>query len=240
MSTQLVPISSYAVVGMNPEELRGIMTANIGNSGVDEFDIPRIKVPAGGGSAWEVPSLEGPVVQKEVEGVIVAWRNARAFWQAGIDQGSGNQPPDCSSPDGIRGIGDPGGECGPCPMAQFGSAIKDGKSARGQACKSTRLLFVIRPGDMFPVVVVAPPSSLKGVRSYFLQLATKAIPFYGVVTSLALEQDKNAEGIKYSKILPRFVGKLSDEDRARMESYAKTIAPLVQRISVQANDVTAD
>ena len=122
-------------------------------------------------------------------------------------------------------------------MAQFGSATKDGKPARGQACKATRLLFMVRPGDLIPIAVVAPPSSLKGVKTYFLRMASQSIPFYGVVTALSLEKDKNKDGISYSKIVPRLVARLDDAAKASMLAYSETIKPLVSRVTVQAADV---
>lgn len=238
MSTEIATISStYAVLKSDPEELRSVLAANVGDGGLGAFELDRVRVPAGGGKAWEVPGLDGSDTIKEIEGVIVAWRDARAYWQADLDASGGGTPPDCSSSDGVRGVGDPGGVCMACPMAQFGSATKAGKQARGQACKQTRMLFMVRPGDSLPIVVVAPPSSLKAVKQYFLRLASQAIPFYGVVTALGLEPDKSKDGITYSKVAPKLVSRLEPAERERMNGYAQAIAVLVNKVTVESADI---
>lgn len=230
-------VGSYAVM-QNAEQLREIMAANVGASGISAFDIDRIKVPAGGGTTFEVPSLEGPQDAKDVTGVIIAWRDARGYWRESFDATGGGTPPDCASDDGVTGIGDPGGDCATCPLAAFGSAMKsNGEAGRAQACKQTRLLFVVREGDLLPILVVVPPSSLGGVRKYFLRLASGAVPFYGVLTRLELAKDRNKDGIAYARIEPSMVGRLSPEESARMKAYAESVAPALAAVRVDHGDV---
>lgn len=227
---------TYAVVKHDPEELKTILAANLGGSGISEFDLDRVKVPAAGGRTWQIPGLNGDEDAKAVEGVIVAWREPRTYWQEGIDASGGGAPPDCSAPDGVHGVGEPGGNCGACPLAQFGSAVKDGRAARGQACQQTRLLFMVRTGDLIPIVVKVPPGSLKPVKLYFLRLASKAIPYYGLTTRLELESDKNKDGITYSRIAPMAGEELPIEERDRMKAYAEMMAPVFSRVPADGNE----
>jgi hypothetical protein len=61
-----------------------------------------------------IPDIEGPLV-----GVILIDRQGRSYWREGnVDA------PDCRSLDNITGQGNPGGRCGTCPLAQFGSDKK--------------------------------------------------------------------------------------------------------------------
>lgn len=231
-------IGSYAVM-QRGEKLREIMAANVGTGGVSPFDIDRIKVPSGGGTTWEVPSLTGVVETKELRGVVIAWRDARSFWRESFDATGGGTPPDCSSDDGISGQGDPGGDCAVCPLSQFESEMRNGKPGRGQACKQTRLLFVVREGDMLPILVVVPPSSLAVMRKFFLRLASSAVPFYGVVTELTLSKTKNKDGIAYGEIVPKMVAQLSPEECDRMRAYAAIVAPVLAVVRVDRADMDA-
>ena len=227
-------IGSYAVM-QRAEELREIMAANVGTGGVSPFDIDRVKVPSGGGTTWEVPSLAGPVETKELRGVIIAWRDPRGYWRESFEDTGGGTPPDCSSDDGVTGLGDPGGDCAVCPLAQFNTAR--GGAGRGQACKQTRLLFMVREGDLLPIVVVVPPSSLSPMKKFFLRLASSAVPFFGVVTELTLERTKNKDGIAYAEVTPRMVDQLSPEERARMKAYAESVAPAMAAVRVDRSEV---
>ena len=236
-STAVATLEQYAVLKADPEQIKAVIADNLGGTQVTEFDLDRVRVPAGGGRIWQIPGLDGDEDTKTVDGVIVAWREPRAYWTDGIDSTGGGTPPDCSAQDGQHGIGDPGGDCAKCPMAQFGSALKDGKQARGQACKQTRLLVMVRPDDLLPLVVVAPPSSLRAVRHYFLRLASKGVPYHGVVTRLGLAEDKNKDGIKYSVIDPQVQTRLGKEEAERMKAYAAQLAPVFAKVAVDGADV---
>lgn len=209
------------------ESLLKAMKGAIGPTGALSLsDLPRITVPPGGGKAWTIPNQLGDdEVVKTFTGVIAYWKDAKAFWRQSIDeQGSGN-PPDCRSDDLIHGVGDPGVACAACEFNQFGSA-KD-NTGDGKACKDLRLMFILRGNSALPVLLAAPPTSLKSVRQFFLALAGQGIPYNHALITFALEQDKQRNGgITYSKIKPIFVERLSEEEAARAESYTAILEPI--------------
>lgn len=237
-STALATLEGYRIATVPPQKLAEIVSANIAG-GISAFDLTRIKVPAAGGIMWMVPSLDGPAEpQRALEGVIVAWSDQRAFWREAFS-GAGT-PPDCASRDSRLGIGDPGGACLKCAFAQFGSAApKPGKTepGRGQACKQMRMLFIVRPSDLLPIVVAAPPTSLKAMRDYFIKLAGAGIPYYQAITSLKLAQDKNADGIDYSLVEPRMAATLSDEEAARIKMFSDSLQAVFKTVDLTAEDV---
>ena len=98
-----------------------------------EFSFDRVKLPAGG-TAFEIPSAEGEdsEMAKDITGVIVYNHPAYAYYHDKYT--GGNNPPDCSSFDGVNGIGNPGGNCQNCPYNKFGSG--DGQS---KLCKNKRI-----------------------------------------------------------------------------------------------------
>src|SRR5690606_10620160 len=180
--------------------------------------------------------LEGSENVKAIEGVVVLWKSPRAYWKEDLESTGGGTPPDCASDDGLFGIGDPGGECAKCPFARFGS---DSKSGRGQACKQFRLLFMVRPTDLLPLVVACPPTSIRPVKRYFLRLASQAVPFYGVITRLELTKTKNKDGISYSEVVPSVAKVLSKEERAKMKAYSEQLRPALERVQFNPAEYTA-
>lgn len=224
-------IGSYAVMRAD-EAFSAAIAANIGAGAITPFDLDRVRVPAGGGTTFEVPGLDGVAESKVLEGVIVHWRSPRAYWRESFDATGGGTPPDCSSDDGIVGVGDPGGECGSCPMARFGSSDK----GRGQACRQMRLLFMVRAGDRLPIVVVVPPSSLREVGRYFLRLAGAGVPYYATTTRLELARTKNKDGIQYAEIIASMGTRLGPGEVEKILDYAKGLAPVFSAVKVDQAD----
>jgi len=231
MTQQLVQPDSQAVILAFHTDLDTINAAlgtNIGAGGLSEFDLPRIKMPAGGGLQWAVPTLEGEAMEPSIEGVIVLARDTRAYYSQPISETGGNQPPDCWSADGTTGSGKPGGACLACPLARYGSA----PGSRGQACKQIKQLFVLRGSLLLPEVVTLPPTSLKAAKQYLLKLTSQGVPYYAVVTRIGLERTKNAQGIAYSRAVLSFVRRLAPEEVERAREYHEMLKPLVQRMTV--------
>jgi len=176
--------------------------------------LDRVKVPSGGGLAWEVPTLEGETEpKKELVGVIVGIQNIRSYYAR--EYTGGNEPPDCSSRDGI--FGEPasdsaegyGGRCSACPM----SAWKSGKNG-GQACSQRKLLLLLQEDSMLPIVVNVPPTSLRELDQFLLRLTAKKLPFFKAVVALKLVKEKSSGGIDYARIAPSFV-RVLDEGEAK-------------------------
>ncbi len=216
--------SPFVVFQMPVSEIRDAVAANLGGNGMSTTDFERIKIPAGGGTAWTLQSLDGEEMVKELSGIIVAWRDTRAYWSISMDQSEGNQPPDCSSNNARVGTGKPGGDCFSCPLAQFGSDPK----GEGQACKLVRQLFFIREENLLPEIVSLPASSVKAARQYFMRLASKAVPCHSVITRIGLEKTKNGQGIVYSRATFASGGRLAPDQVAKVREYAAILQPLLE------------
>jgi hypothetical protein len=205
------------------------LRSNLEGETLSPMDLDRVKVPAGGATTWCVPTLEGDENTQEVVGVIVGVQNCRAYWQG--DFSGGGDPPDCSSDDAHMGVGAPGGPCDKCPQAQFGSDNR----GKGQACKAIKRLFVLRPGNMLPIVVTLPPTSLKPATRFLLRLVGAGLKYQEAVTRITLEKTKNSEGIAYGVAVFAMAGKLDPAQAKAMEDYAKAMGPLLRR-PVPADD----
>lgn len=226
--------SKFMALAGDNGALQEALQENVGDDQLSEFDIDRVRLPTGGGTTWEVPTLAGVTSTQEIEGIIIAWFNRRAYWSG--EYSGGNEPPQCSSLDGIVGVGEPGGDCASCPFAQFGSSTNP-QSPNAQACKQVRQLFVLTPENMLPTVITLPATSLKPIRSYMFRLTSASIPHTGIITKFSLEKDKSATGFDYAKVVLTAGDRLSPDARERVQNYARALMPSFQRVQVIATDV---
>jgi hypothetical protein len=221
---------SYKFMAMTSS---AIIEENLGGESINPFDLDRIKVPSGGGLAWSVPTLAGEEVAKAIEGVIVYWRSTRSYWNTKFTGES--TPPTCQSPDGLTGVGAPGGECKECPLSKWGSGVNG-----GQACKAARLLFVMQKNNILPIVVSVPPKSIAPVKMFFRRLASNDVPYHACVTSLALMAAQNKKGLRYSQIVPSLVAPLPPEEAAISKAYSTTIRETLNQVNLQQADVSGE
>jgi hypothetical protein len=222
---QETAVSPFVIFNTEIAEIGEAMNVNIGDGGLTAGDLERIKIPAGGGTTWTIQGLDGEEMVKELSGIILAFRDTRAYWSVPMDESDGNMPPDCHSLDSRTGTGNPGGDCHQCRLAEVGS---DPKGGEGQACKLIRQLFLIREDNLLPEIVNLPPSSLKPARQYFLRLASKGVPCYSVISKIGLEKTKNAQGIVYAKAVLTSGGRLTPEQTQRAKEYAAMIDPFLK------------
>ena len=68
----------YALVASGAQ-LPEVLSDNLGGDKLSTNDLDQVRIPAGGGIAWEVPSLEGTELMKELSGVIVYWKTTRVY-----------------------------------------------------------------------------------------------------------------------------------------------------------------
>jgi hypothetical protein len=241
-STALVVLDKggYALAKFTPAELREAIGANFADDELTPNDLDRVRVPSGGGTAWAIPTLEGDEdMVKQIEGVIVHYRPARAYWSQSLDESGGGSPPDCSAPDGKHGVGEPGGACAACPLNQFGSASDGG---RGKACKEMRLLFILKPDSLLPLVLVLPPTSIKPFKKYLQRLTSAAVPYSKVQSTIGLEKTKNKDNIEFAQATFKVVEKLDPASADHVAAYAESMRAAFEAVEITADDAagTAD
>lgn len=168
----------------------GIMEELDGLNG--SFD--RIKIAGGGELMFEVRGDDGKTeLIKEIEGVILYHHAVNSFYK--YDYTGGINPPDCGSLNGKYGTGTPGGSCRDCPYNKFGSK----KEGLGKACKNRRRVYILKEGDMLPVVLTLPTGSLKEFSNYIVGLLTDGMRSCSVVTRIGLKKAVSSNGIQYGQ-----------------------------------------
>lgn len=179
-------VSNYSLV-KSDIDFASTLEENLGDTEIGLFDLRVLKVPSGGGINWEIEDSDaegGLRSERFVEGVIVNIVDVRNYWKTGMDEeGASNTPPDCFSYDLVNGFGVPGGLCANCEYSKFGSG-KNGS----QACKHNRLVFVMMEDSVLPTIIKAPPTSIKPIKKYMMDLIQKGIKRHCVVTKFSLKK----------------------------------------------------
>lgn len=188
-NNEIMNTNSYT--SLKDFNLAEALTSELGGMDIS-FD--RVSIPAAGGQAFEVPGeMPGETdMVKEFSGVILFHHPMFTYYRERFS--GGNNAPDCGSYDGITGVGDPGGVCATCPLNQFGSGENGGK-----ACKNKRRIYVLREGELIPILLVLPTGSMKEFAVYIKRLLAKGKKSNSVVTKFSLKKVTNASGIAYSQ-----------------------------------------
>ncbi len=224
----------FAIAALEVGNIREIIHDNLGPMGKVQFE--RIKMPSSGGLTFEVTDENGePEAAKDIVGIIVDHYPVNAYWPDSF--GSGTNPPQCSALDACTGVGDPGGLCAKCPLNQWGS---DGEG-RGKACKNLHRLYVLPVGEILPLLIAAPPTSLTNIAGYMRLLTSKAKkPHWAVLTRIKLEKASNKDGVSYSRIALSRAGNVPVEKLAELKKYIEELRPLMRTVEIQTDDYNVE
>jgi hypothetical protein len=189
-------------------------------------DLVRVKTPSSGSLFWTIPEVSGETVEKLIEGVIVFQAKQGILWPS-LDSSGDSKPVlvtndmkharlNCEESEVPSDMmaelqkhelpGNPGVyDWAKLPYTQFGS----GKNGIGKFAKETRLLFILRKNDPWPLVIRVGPGSLKAVTQFIMRLT---VPYYRAVVSLSLKKQTSKGGQDYSEIVPVLTAVLNTED----------------------------
>ncbi|MBS3970523.1 MAG: hypothetical protein KGZ94_10485 [Clostridia bacterium] len=199
----------------------------------DAFSCDRVKIPSGGGLAFEVPGEDpyNPDTVKELVGIVVDHHPVNAFW---VEKFTGqNNPPDCSALDGKTGEGNPGGSCKGCSRNQWGSD----EEGKGKACKNMHRVFILPEGEMFPLMLTLPPTSIKNWANFLAKrVVSKGKRVCEVITKITLKKAANSTGIQYSQAQFVVVGILSPNQAIEAKNYSDGIKAMTRKLEIMAAD----
>ena len=205
---EIVKAGSFNLLTINGD-LAEAVAEEMDGLGALSFD--RVKIPAGGGIAFELPGEDedNPESSPAIVGVI----------------------------DGKRGTIRETGEtkdCASCPYNQFGS---DG---RGKACKNVHRLYILREGSPVPIILALPPSSLKSLRDYIgKKILLKGLRCFQAITKITLKKEVNADNITYSRAVFAFQDALTPEQQQQIEGMRAMVKATRQQVDIVDDDYTA-
>jgi hypothetical protein len=223
MSTALsTKVLDYAGLRPDSRQLK-IIEANLDGEPMNEQDLVRVKTPAGGGTKWTVPVNGNDESFDELVGLCVGVAKRGVLWP---QDDPTDQRPVIVTNDLLVGyrVSEDLGTIDPkalerhrigdrrydwaalanSPEFGYGSARGGG----GKRCKESRIIALLREGDVWPILVTVGPGSLRGFLPFMKRLPSF---HYEVVIGLKLEKAKSSGGQPYSVIVPRVVGQISEE-----------------------------
>jgi hypothetical protein len=102
-----------------------------------------------------------------------------------------------------------------------------------------RRLYILREGDVLPLVMSLPPTALKAYDNYRTRLITAGKKCWSVLTKFTLAKTKSGTGVAYS--MPQFeaVNRLPLADVERVREYAAGILKSAQKAGITADDYAA-
>lgn len=227
------------------DNLKSIMSGGV----LETRLLPKLTVPGGVSEksvpAWAIPSAlddmlgGGQGAAREVAGVILLSRKHRSYYAKEIgERTEGEDPrPDCASDDLMFGVGDISGNrgrkqkmaCDQCPMNEWGSDVKGG---RGKACKEKVTLFVLVPGLMLPLVVIAPPGSLENLNAYLVTHTLRGKHPRHLMTGFGLEVVPGGK-VAFARIVFKTKSELGPQDKAYVDALADALLPILSKAKLE-------
>lgn len=208
---ELAPVDAELAATLQ-EEMQGLGTIS--------FDT--VKIPSGGGLAFEIAGddPDNPDVVKELVGVIVAHVPTNVYFASEYD--GANDLPDCASADGVYGYDRETGEvckCADCPRNRFGSGKNGGK-----ACQNRHELYILRSGEPLPIKLTLPATSLKNFKEYlFKRVLMRGKKPCEVITKVTLKKCQNSGGISYSQAVFALADVLTPQQSAQVQGAAELV-----------------
>lgn len=228
MKNEMMETNQTGFLALQDFDLADVMCAEMdGLSAAFE----RVKIPSGGGVMFEIPgeNPEEPDMVKTFSAVILYQHSLNAYYQSEYQGGS--NPPDCGSFDGHHGEGTPGGDCGTCPLNQYGSGKNGAK-----ACKNRRRLYLLREGDIFPVILSLPTGSLKSFTRYLMRVIPKYKNSNAVVTKFTLKKAVSSTGMSYSQAQFAVERVLSPEEYPLIAAMTEQVKALSKNVGYDTED----
>lgn len=234
MNTQSTTTTTTTVAGHEPFLLPDAVTS--GDFSQEELaqdmdglsiGFRRIKIPSGGQLQYEIPTgdPDNPNYSKVLEGVIVHSHNSNAYWPEGHEYDE-STPPQCQSMDGKLGVGCPGGLCASCGHNVFGS----GSNGKGKACKNMRVIYLLQSGDIMPIQISLPPTSIRPYADFLnASFFSRHRGVCGSVVQIGLKKMSNGKD-DYSVAVFKRLYDFAGEELARVRAYADSFRTQVQMI----------
>lgn len=211
-----------------PEQMAGMFDVQENMEGV-EPRLPQIRIA----HQAQVFKMPDDTKVDSLEGIIIDSNRCNAFWAKSFEEAGAGNPPDCFSLDGVK----PNREnpcaktCAECKNNRYGT---DG--GRGKACKNMRRVHILIDKNILPFRLSLPPSSLRSVDDYFVQLTTKGRPYPTVITQISLTEAKNKDSIAYSRPEFEMLSEINELDELAKIKDMRTKL----RATMQLQEVTAD
>lgn len=227
-ATDIVSLENKGYLTLKNYDFKEVMVEEM--EGLSTF-FERVKMPSGETTLYQLPSEnpEEPNFCKEFSAVILYHHPIRAYFKTKFS-GAAN-PPDCGSLDAVTGFGNPSGDCKSCIYNEYGSGENGSK-----ACKERHRMYLLREGELFPIMLSLPTGLLKELSRYLMRLLTKGIKSNEVVTKFTLAKTTNKGGIVYTKACFQLHRKLTQDELPLVVGMSEQIKLLSRNVGFEDVD----
>ena len=225
-------IFQYEIFKVNKDDLIELINTNISGGMINPLRLDRIRVPVAGQTSFLVHTAEDITAVKELHGIILFAKTGRNYWQKKYGEGE-KTPPDCQSEDGVRGFGNRGvhGEgwqdCSTCELN------RPAPNGGAKPCREHIALFTLMPDELLPVIIIAPPTSIRPVEEYFYRLTRKFLMYNHVETIFRLDKQKVGNFDVAVLNLSLSPGRLDGDAIDRIKALASVIVPSLKKAQLQ-------
>lgn len=244
--------SDYQFHALQPSgTVRKALEANLApGETMSVSDLVRVTIPSGGGTTFTIDTVRGEEDVKSITGLFVYYGMRGLLWPS-QETGEGMRPLLVTNDLRVAyKVGEDYGDLS--PEAIESCRNEDGtydwqklvynkwgtdKNGRGKRCKESRILGILQQNEAFPVIISAPPGSLAAIKTFVHRLP---VAHYQAIVELSLERENNKGGQPFSKLSPKMVGTVSDDEaEAARVMYTQPLSDVLTRIETNFNDLEA-
>lgn len=217
-----VPQTDLQIVTMDTDFAKVKEAAAKAGETITVRDFTKLKVPSGTSAAvFCLESIDGEQTPATIDCIILEMQPINVYFDTPYD--GTVVPPTCVANDGITGIGTPGGDCARCPLNEFGT----GKDGQGKACSNRRHLLALIQGEIFPLFINVPPTSVKALRTYILNVIKKTLAPSEVITKIGLKKVTSNTNMPYYEMDFSYVATLDENQLAIVQKYQESLSGML-------------
>ncbi len=256
MTTAIAPAPAPAGASNEPfaslvpgSRQMAILMANSAGEPINETDLTRVKNPSSGSVTWEIDENGNTTTTREIVGVLVAKGMRGELWPFIEPK---KEAPVIVTNDFVTGyrVSDKLGSIDKDALEKYrtGDRTYDwaamssgpdfgwgtGKDGHGKRVKESRIIAILRDGDVWPLLLSVGPGSVGEFMPFLKKLPCY---HYEAVIGLGLRKEESKGGQPFSMIVPRLVGQLSPEKGEFVRDlYTKPLTAMFTAIPSMSRD----
>ena len=102
-----------------------------------------------------------------------------------------------------------------------------------KACKEKRCLYLLREGEILPIIMTLPTGSLSEFTKYVTRLVAKGKHANTVVTRFALKKAQNSTGIAYSQATFSVARNLTPAEKQAIASMSSQVKAMARTVDIE-------
>lgn len=111
------------------------------------------------------------------------------------------------------------------------------KEQNTKACKNMHRIYLLREGEVLPLLLPLPPTSLKAFKDYLAKrIVLKGKRAWQVLTQITLKKEQNSGGITYASCVFTKLGDLTPAQAEQIKDTVDAVKQLAESVPLTAAD----